>query len=629
MRRKIGECLVAAGLITPDDLRTALAEHKRTGERLGVVLVRLNRVTEKQIATSLASQLGFTYVNLIENPPDPEAIVLIRREIAAERVCVAIRLENDLLTVAMSDPLVFSLIQDLEFQTGYRIKPVVATQGEIVHSLQFGYPDPPSKRVEPRRDEPTAPEAPRDDLVDLVLKSAIDNRASDVHVEPTETGARIRQRIDGVLQDVLELPASARDDVIAHRKALAGMDVAEKRLPQEGRLRSTAEDGADVNFRVSTVRTLFGERIVLRLLDERRRVPPLEALGMSDTALAELRHFLGYERGMILVAGPPGSGKTTTVCAALESIRSEGANIMTIEDPVEYQIDDVNQTQLNAAIDLTFAGALRSVLLHEPDVILVGEIRDSETAKIAMQAAHAGQLVLATLQADDAPSVLTRLRDTGTEPYVIASAMVAVIAQRLVRRLCVSCREQHAPGPDTLLALSIADVDAANFVFYRSVGCDQCNHTGYRGRVGLYEVMHVSDTLRRQIASDATEDQLRAAALSDGMISLGEAGLAKVKDGTTTVEELLRTVPRLREMRPLCSGCGAVVGEDFTACPRCGERLGSDCLHCGRSLQPRWTVCPYCARSADARPAGTRRKEPNARAPHRILPPLNISEFKK
>jgi type IV pilus assembly protein PilB len=669
VRKKIGECLVQAGLISEDDLRVALAEHRRTGERLGVVLIRLNLATEKQIAKALAVQLGFPYVNLSENPPDPAAVSLIPKEVSLKRVCVAVSLEKNLLTVAMSDPLLFSLVQDLEFQTGYRIKQVVSTRGDIIEAIQIGYPDKALARVSPGADitlshqnarpriggelspletalarrsaetevfeQPTAAAdtsseaAPIIDLVDLVVRSAIKSRASDIHVEPMERGVLIRHRLDGLLKEVMDLPKWVHEGLIARLKIMSGMDIAEKRLPQDGRLRAMAEDGTEVDFRVSTLRTLFGEKIVMRVLDHRKGVPVLEEVGMSAMALEEMRLFLRHQHGMILVVGPTGSGKTTTLCSALTAVRSERTNIITIEDPVEYQIPGVNQTQVNEKIKLTFSSALRSILRQDPDVILLGEIRDAETAKIAMQAAQTGHLVLSTLHTDDAPSCVTRLMDIGTEPYVIASAVIGVVAQRLVRRLCVHCRRQFTPQSETLRALNIADSDAAAIPFYKSVGCDQCNHTGYRGRIGIYEVMRITDKLRRLIASRAPEDQVREAALSGGMISLGEDGLAKVKSGVTTPDELLRVVTEVREVRTLCAGCGAAVGVDFMACPQCGKRLSGGCPHCGRALQPGWNFCPYCSRSTEVRRPAKRLRERDPRDNIRELPPSNVAEFKK
>jgi type IV pilus assembly protein PilB len=681
LRKKIGECLVQAGLITETDLQAALIEHKRSGERLGLVLVRMNLATERQIAKALAYQLGFSYVNLAENPPDQAAVILIPKEVALKRTCVAIAVEKNLLTVAMSDPLLFTLVQDLEFQTGYRIKQVVATRAEIVDAIHASYPDKALARVgqtgsglavqasvrqgagEPAGDTAPAgmlaplpetaditvrrPEddvfeqitavkgasaetAPIIDLVDLVIKSALKSRASDVHIEPTEHNVVVRHRLDGLLKEVMDLPKWVHEGLVARIKIMGGMDIAEKRLPQDGRVRATAEDGQEVDFRASTLRTIFGEKVVLRVLDHRKGVPPLEELGFSASTLEQLKFFLRHQHGMILVVGPTGSGKTTTLCSALTSVRSERTNIITIEDPVEYQIPGVNQTQINDKIKLTFASALRSILRQDPDVVLIGEIRDQETARIAMQAAQTGHLVLSTLHTDDAPSCVTRLMDIGIEPYVSASALIGVIAQRLMRRLCTHCRRPYTPDAETLRALNVGDAEAATLTFYRAAGCDHCNNTGYRGRVGIYEIMHVNDKLRRAIAQRGNEAQLRDAALASGMTSLGEDGLAKVKAGVTTPEELLRVVTEVRETRATCPGCGVGVAPDFVVCPACGHRVGGGCPHCGKPVQSGWKFCPYCAKATE--PASVRRIGQRKLRQHgemRELPAANVAEFKK
>ena len=678
MRKKLGECLVQAGLITEADLQTALVEHKRSGERLGTVLVRMNLATERQIAKALAYQLGFSYVNLAENPPDPTAVVLIPKDVALKRTCIAIALEKNLLTVAMSDPLLFTLVQDLEFQTGFRIKQVVATRAEIIEAIHASYPDKalarvtqpgsgltvqstgrsrqgdetgpggmlapladPSGAITVRRPEDDvfeqisgsrsgpAETAPIIDLVDLVIKSALKSRASDIHIEPTENNVVVRHRLDGLLKEVMDLPKWVHEGLVARIKILGGMDIAEKRLPQDGRVRTTAEDGMEVDFRASTLRTIFGEKIVMRVLDHRKGVPPLEELGFSATALEQIRFFLRHQHGMILVVGPTGSGKTTTLCSALTAVRSERTNIITIEDPVEYQIPGVNQTQINDKIKLTFASALRSILRQDPDVVLLGEIRDQETARVAMQAAQTGHLVLSTLHTDDAPSCLTRLTDIGIEPYVSASALVGVIAQRLMRRLCTHCRRPYTPDPETLRAMSISDAEAATLTFYRAVGCDQCNHTGYRGRVGIYEIMTVTDKLRRLIAQKGSEAQLREGAVSAGMISLGEDGLMKVKAGVTTPEELLRVVTEVREARSHCPECGNTVSAEFVACPSCGHRVGGGCPHCQRPMQPGWKFCPFCAKSTEVATKKTSQRRMKHQKEIRELPAANVAEFKK
>ena len=605
VRTMIGESLRQAGVVSDTDLREALAEHGRSGERLGSVLIRMHLASERQIAEVLAHQLGLPFADLTEHPPMADALLRIPKKLALTHTCVAMAVEKNVLTVAMADPLLLSLVQDLEFHTGCRVRQVVATREDITEAIRRGYPEAALALV-PQPDPSTRPEpatsdaAPIVDIVDLVIKSALRSGASDVHLEPTESGVTVRHRLDGLLKEVMDLPKWVHEGLVARIKVMAGLDIAEKRLPQDGRIRTSTEGGHSLDLRVSSLRTILGEKVVLRVLDHRKGVPPLETLGFSPTALAQLQTFLRHQHGMILVVGPTGSGKTTTLCSALASLRSERTNIVTIEDPVEYQIPGVNQTQINSKIELTFARSLRAILRQDPDVVLVGEIRDHDTARVAMQAAQTGHLVLSTLHTDDAPSSVARLADIGIEPYVSASALVGVIAQRLVRRLCTSCRREYTPERERLCALGIPEAELEGVTFYDAAGCEQCRQTGYRGRIGIYEIMSVTDEIRRLIARKVTGAELCAAARTAGMRSLGEDGLLKVKAGLTTPEELLRVVTEVRKSDSACSKCGCEVEPDFTVCPACGHHLGGGCSYCGRTLQPDWKYCPYCAESHGA-----------------------------
>lgn len=644
MRLRIGERLVQAGLVTDAELNAALAEHRRTSERLGAVLVRMNVVTEDKIARAIASQLGFGFVDLTESPPQRDVFARIPIELALKGPCIPVSVEGDVLTLAMSDPLLLDLVQELEVRTGLRIRQVVAARGDILAALHHEYErvDRQAESTQTDRDpnagpplEPSATELQDTgespaivDLANLVVSRAVESHATDVHVEPTEEGVRVRHRLDGVLKVVATLPKSAHAGLIARLKIMAGMSASEKRLAQDGRIRVTPSEGAEVDFRVSTLPTLLGERIVLRLLDRHRRVPPLDELGLSPSALDQMRNFLGHYRGLILVAGPTGSGKTTTLAAAVQSLRSDRANICTIEDPIEYEISGVNQTQINERITLTFASALKSVLQQQPDVLLVGELRDLATAQLAVHAAES-RLVLSARTCDDGAAALAELVDIGIEPGELSASIVAVVSERLVRRLCVNCREQETPPADVLRRLNIQEEGAASIAFYRATGCEQCNHTGYRGRVGVFELMTIDDAMRRLIASRASDRELREAAVASGMVTLAEDALSRLRGGVTTVEELLRVVDDFRGVRPLCGACGVAVDVDYVACPRCGARLSHSCPQCGRSLQRDWNFCPYCARGAQARSAARGPHQAAGRSRRRLPRGGKVAEFKK
>ena len=660
--KKLGEYLVQAGLITQADLQAALAEQRRTGERIGAVLVRLNLATEKQVTKALAHQVGLPYFSLIEEPPERAAIVLIPREVALERLCVAVRREKTLLIVATADPLAVDLTQDLEVLTGHTIRPVVATSSDILDSIASGYPAAsvaaagPADRVlaapivtadqsssaaieSPVDSIPTAEETlpePSDgsarqtevdrlvaveDLLAMVVNRAIASGATDLHIDPRQHGAVVRHRIDGVLTEPLDLPKWAHDALVERIKQLAALNTGEARLPQDGRVHLTI-GGTDVEFQAFTLGALFGEKVVLRFFGVRKAPLPLEELGLSAGAMEVVRDLLRHSHGMILVAGPSVSGKTTTLASALSSIDGASKDIVTIEDAIEYQIPDANQTQQPERATLSAAAGLSAILRQDPDVLLIGDLGDGDLVRIATQAAEKRQLVLAGLHADTAASVVTRLAEMTVEPSLIGSALIGVIAQRLVRRLCVMCRRQYTPDAGTLRALSIPETAAAEMVFYHAVGCDECHHTGYRGRIALYEVMKITDRVSQLIAQRAGEDLIREAAIEAGMVPLGEDGLGKVKAGITTADELLRVVTQVRAMRMVCPECGTTVATDFNVCPKCAHRLSGGCHKCARGLQPEWDYCPYCA-------AATHKKKKKSKEHKTLdLPASNVAEFK-
>jgi len=629
--RKLGECLIQAGLITQEDLQAALAEQQRTGERIGAVLVRLNLATEKQVIKALAHQLGVPYVSLSDDPPERSAMVLIPKDIALERVCVGLRRQENLLTVATTDPLSASLARDLEILTGHTIKQVVATASDIIDSIMSGYPAAPvttlaaAERVlaAPMGDEPSTQTIESaavpvvDDLLELVIHRAIASGATDLHIDPRQHGLIVRHRVDGVLTEPLDLPQWAHAPLAGRIAQLAGFN--ESQLPQNGRVRLTSGDTV-VEFLAFRLRTLFGDKFVFRFIGARKAPLPIEELGLSAGAMEVVCDLLRHSHGLILVVGPSSSGKATTLASLLSSIDSDSRNIITIEDSIEYQIRGANQTQLDETA--SSAAHLSAILQQDPDVLLIGNLGERDTAELAIQAAEKRQLVVAGMHADFAPSSVARLADAAVEPSSMSSALIGVIAQRLVRRLCTTCRRQYTPDAETLRALGIPEASAAEMVFYHAVGCDECHRTGYKGRIGLYEVMRITDQLRRLIAEGAGEDLLRPAAIDAGMVPLGEDGLGKVKAGITTADELLRVMAEVRAARVACPGCGAAVTNDFKVCPRCAHRLSSGCHKCGRGLQPDWDYCPYCAATAH--------KKKKKSKDHKMVdvPGSNVAEFK-
>jgi type IV pilus assembly protein PilB len=617
-----GKALVQAGIVDAAGLARALEAQAKRPATLGRILAELGLSDEPGVARAIASAMRLEFYD--GEISGAAATSVLPADFCRKRSVFPLGVDGNRLRLAVTDPLDYSVLQDVEFRTEKRVIAVLVTETWLERALGIAPMAPPEpspackqydtlQTVEPvGQVEPNAISEldlvdpvtlardtnlpPIVKLVNLILSEAAAAGASDIHVEPQESFLNVRHRVDGLLREVLTVPLHLKDQTISRLKIISGMDIAERRKPQDGRSRLRYE-GRRIDLRVSTLPTQHGEKVVIRLLNSDRAIQPLEQLGFAADNLRMIRTFLSRPQGMILVTGPTGSGKTSTLYTALKSIKSPTNNIITLEDPIELQLPGVNQMQVNVKAGVTFADGLRSILRQDPNIILVGEIRDAETAGIAMQAAQTGHLVLSTLHTDDAPSCVTRLSDIGIEPYVTASALVGVVAQRLVRRLCPDCRCRYTPEAETLRAMGLGGDEMSDPTFYRAVGCHKCNRTGYRGRVGIYEIMRVTDDMRRLIAQRDAETQLRDAAIGSGMISLGEDGLLKAMAGMTTPQELLRVVTEVRQQSRRCTECKARLSPDFIACPACGQHAGRACPHCRRSIQPEWRFCPYCATS--------------------------------
>jgi type IV pilus assembly protein PilB len=562
VRKRLGELLVEAGLITKEQLEKALAEHRRTGERLGKVLVRQGLVKEQDIISLLEYQLGIAQVRLPPGSVNRELARLVPEPLARRYQAVPVRLEGNRLVVAMVDPLNVMAVDDLRLSTGYEIIPAIAAEAEIERALEecYGQPLPLPELVATDEAEPApalqaevfdldrqaaqaGAEAPIVRLVNGILHQALRERASDVHIEPQAEEVRVRYRVDGALRPVMSLPKVHHAAIVSRIKIMGAMDIAEKRLPQDGRVQIRVA-GRQVDLRVSTMPTIFGEKVVIRLLDRGAMFLSLDELGFQPETLARYRRLIRRAYGMILVTGPTGSGKTTTLYATLREINSPEKNIITIEDPVEYVLEGINQIRVNPKAGLTFASGLRSILRQDPDVIMVGEIRDRETADIAIRSASTGHLVLSTMHTNDAAGAITRLLDMGVEPFLVASSVIGVVAQRLVRTLCPRCREAYSVPEGAEERLLLGEPEQTPLTLYRAVGCPECGGTGYRGRMAIQEVMPMSSALRRLVLARASSEEIAAQAVAEGMVTLWQDGLAKARQGLTTVDEVMRVAYR-------------------------------------------------------------------------------------
>jgi type IV pilus assembly protein PilB len=559
----IGDLLIQAGVTDADGLARAIALQSTRPSSIGRALANLGLADESLVATSIASALRLECIVGDSEAASDDVAALLPVEFCRKRGAIPLSLEGSLLRLAVGDPLDYSLIQDVEFRTGKKVVAVVVTETWLERMMPLQYPERASAYdllagVDPAGEvEANAPDEydlvdpatllrdtnlpPIVRLVNLILSDAAKAGASDVHIEPQESSVLVRQRVDGLLHEVLTIPLHLRDQVVSRIKVISGMDIAERRKPQDGRSRLRFQ-AARIDLRVSTLPTQFGEKVVIRLLNVDNAVLPLDGIGFSPENLTIFRSFLSRPQGMILMTGPTGSGKTSTLYSALNSIKQATNNIITLEDPIEYQIKGVNQVQLNTRAGVGFAAGLRSILRQDPNVILVGEIRDQETAEVALRAAQTGHLLLSTVHTNDAPATITRLFDLGISPFVVASSLIGIVAQRLVRRPCSSCVESRRPSDDVVERAGGWSrlPDGGRWVAGR--GCDTCKHLGLKGRVAVHEVLHVTDEVRELITARAPEHEIRVAARRAGMKTLFEDGVAKAAQGLTTLEAVLAVV---------------------------------------------------------------------------------------
>ena len=558
----VGEILLERGKIKPEHLQAALAAKKSSNERIDRILVRMGLVDEKDVLEIWGEQMSIDVIDLSQVQIDPELFKLMPQRLIHKKGLLPVDRVNGTLRVASADPYDISAFDELRMVTGLRIEPVLASESEIQRLIRqhFGVG---SSTVDEMTEEESdsgsvellsdsvdengdpielAQEATVVKLVNEILQEALRDKASDIHIEPYEDDLKIRYRIDGVLQQTPVPPQIRRFQaaIISRIKIMSNLNIAEKRLPQDGGFKARIH-GREVDFRVSVIPTGFGEAVVLRILDRQSINLSLQQLGMDNEVLENFQALINRPHGIVLVTGPTGSGKTTTLYAALHTIVSDEIKILTIEDPIEYYLPGINQVQMHEEIGLTFAAALRSFLRQDPDIILVGEIRDFETAEIGIKAALTGHLVLSTLHTNDAPSTINRLLNMGIEPFLVASSVNLIVAQRLARKVCASCKERDDVSPETLIQMGMDPEIASRAECLRGKGCPVCGNTGFKGRVALYEVMPITEEVRELILMGASTAEIKNQAISQGMKTLRQSGLTKILDGTTSVSEILRT----------------------------------------------------------------------------------------
>ena len=598
MAAKLGQILITSNIISEEQLKQALNLQKKEGGRLGTNLAKLGYITEEKLVSFLSKQFGVPAINLTDYSIDPSVAKLVPLEMARKYFIMPITRVGATLTIAMADPSNVFAIDDVKFMTGYNVEVVVAAESAIMHAISNNYSRGgdgtgaakkgssqqiqlkdytlSEEDMETRDSTHTMDEGPsvdvgdfdqivgsaldtvdvveeKDDaeivkeveapivkLVNGIFVNAIKAGASDIHLEPYESSLRVRYRVDGVMYTVMTLPTKIKAALTSRVKIMSRLDIAERRLPQDGRIKLKLGKKREIDFRVSTLPTLFGEKTVLRILDKSNLQVDLTRLGFERKQLDDFMVAIEKPYGMVLVTGPTGSGKTTTLYSALNHLNKPGINIMTAEDPVEYNFMGINQVQVKEEIGLTFASSLRSFLRQDPDIIMVGEIRDFETAEIGVKAALTGHLVLSTLHTNDAPSTISRLLNMGIEPFLVSSSVILILAQRLARKICQQCKEEEKFPPQALTKVGYSDEEVKTIKCYKGKGCATCNNSGYKGRIALYEVMPISDELRELVLEGASANEIKKTAARLGMNTLRRSGLNKVKEGTTSIEEVLR-----------------------------------------------------------------------------------------
>lgn len=554
---RLGRLLLQNNLINEEQLSEALDEHSSTGKSLGRVLIDRGVLTEGQLTSVLAEQIGIRYVDLSNYAIDPGAATLVDANLARRYTVIPIDYEDSKLVVAMADPTNVFALDDLRIMTGMEILPVVTTKDDIqgaigryLHStVDMEEEDLPAleefdiEEEEEEELEKAGEDAPIVKYVNLIISEAVHEGSSDVHIEPGEKDIRIRYRIDGVLRETRRSPRRIHPGIVSRIKILGNMNIAERRVPQDGRFALEAA-GKHIDIRVATIPTVHGEKIVLRILDRASILMSLADLGISPEPLKRFESSFKKPYGTVIVTGPTGSGKTTTLYAALSELNKREVNVITVEDPVEYQLKGTNQVHVNTKVGLTFAATLRSILRCDPDIVMIGEIRDAESAKMAIESALTGHMVLCTLHTNDAPSAMTRMTEMGVEPFLIASAVDSVVSQRLARRLCSRCKKEITYEPEYLERVEFPVEGIEDQVFYKADtrGCPFCSHTGFRGRIGLYELMVMDEGIEKLVVNMATAREIGAVAREQGMVSLRQDGYLKVKQGLTSIEEILRVV---------------------------------------------------------------------------------------